>query len=135
MHSRSAFNARDNGDIHPISRRYKLSTILQTISYYVSDILRANLRLRVSSNTLLPSHSCGHDIPESNAACMRVVCAMHTLHTLKLEFVKRFQTSPAVKFSVRIFHTLPQCHYIFILIKKKQTNSISNKKILYVLYM
>lgn len=87
-----------------------------------------------SSNTLLPSHSCGHDIPESNAACMRVVCAMHTLHTLKLKFVKRFQTSPAVKFLARIFHTLPQCHYIFIVIKKKQTSSISNK-ILYVLYV
>lgn len=48
-----------------------------------------------------------------------LVCAMHTLHTLKLEFVKRFQTPTAVKFSARICHTLLQCHYIFILIRKK----------------
>lgn len=55
-----------------------------------------------------PATCCFHHIvvvtiPESNAACVRLVCAMRTLHTTELEFAKRFETSPAVKFSARMF--------------------------------
>jgi len=81
-----------------------------------------------------PATCCFHHIvvvmiPESNVACMRLMCAMCTLHTLKLEFVKYFQTcSVTIKFVAQIFHFI--VYFIAVLyfyfFKKKQTCSITS---------
>lgn len=119
MHSLSAFNARDNGDI----RLYP--DVTNYLQYCRPYRITYPTFYEQTCDSEFPPTRCFHHIvvvtiPESNAACMRVVCAMHTLHTLKLEFVKRFQTPTAVKFSARMCHTLPQRYYIFIFIRKKQ---------------
>jgi len=77
-----------------------------------------------------PATYCFHHIvavaiPESNAACMRLVYAMHTLHTSGAEFAKRSQTSPTVKFSASMLRILSHDATFLIFLRKKRASAQS----------
>lgn len=106
----------------PIFQHYKLSTdhIVLRIRHFTSKLATPEF----------PATCCFHHIvvvmiPESNVACMRLMCAMRTLHTLKLEFVKRFWTySVTVKFWTQMFHTLSRCYILITFFFPKRNKHI-----------